>query len=699
MPVLPQARDVGSAAVGVPDNPTIKPGPLANVVKHIGDNLVEGLQFREQKDDEDGRIWAAKTLTEARGQFTKRVTDAHNSGEDLNGLVPKVTSELQTFLDQARKSAPNQRGVFHLDAASADFATDIQGAAYGAEARYKVTKRVEDTQGIINENRNQVFGNPGLFAKAYAETKTLVDGLSVPAEAKAQLQDQVRGLADSAVQGMIENGNPYEAAKQLKAGAWNSYLDADRLAARTNQAQAEIKRREAEARANAAQARAENYQDAIELAQSDLMSRQATGKGVDPAQQNVIRAGFTDKQWEKYQAAAAKADAVFKVTGDMRAMTPQEMTAVVDKAKPVAGAADYATQAEAHAEAAKLMNKVLTERTADPARAAAQAFPNVATAWEQQNANPEDPGHMRNAIKKTLAAQTAMGIPADKQKPIPAQMAAAIAGDIRSAPADQAAKKLAGWQEQFGANWAKVYGQMAPQLDAHTQVAATLSPNLSAILLETARTADKAGKAGSGIDDLRKSLGVTTSGDKSITDIIAADGDFQDFRAAMVRKGRGGSVAVSWSQGTEALALGLMARNGISMSEAADAAIKATVREKYNFGRVNGVPFVTPKTIDAGTAERGARTAQATLKADGLDLPAADPGAISKDTAGQYLSAVQRNGYWVTSTGNRGLELWAADAPVTRYGQRIALTWEQLEQRAAGAPAETSLYGEGKIGR
>lgn len=311
MPQLPQARDFGSASVGVPDNPTITPGPLASVVGHIFDQGAEGLKLREQKDDEDGRIWAAKTITEARGRYNQSIIDAQNSGEDLTGYLPKVTKQLQSDLDAARKAAPNERGAFHLDIAAPDFAADVQNAAQVAEARYRVTKRVADTEDIINQNRNQVFTNPGQFAKSYTETKTLVDGLSLPIEAKSKLQDQVRGLAASAVQGMIENGNPYEAVKQLKSGAWGNYLDADHMAALTNQAQSEIKRREAEARERSNAASLATMSGlAVQINRFNNGQGEFTQENLDAAKASLKPQAFNQLQmaFDDARAQRAKAD-------------------------------------------------------------------------------------------------------------------------------------------------------------------------------------------------------------------------------------------------------------------------------------------------------------------------------------------------------------------------------------------------------
>lgn len=487
-------------------------------------------------------------------------------------------------------------------------------------------------------------------------------------------------------------GNQAEAQKRFPA------LDPRQILNQKEAADREVKQREAEARANANMARQEALFDIDQWSKDNAASLAATGQAVPaPYTDAQLKTILKPKQYETVKHIQERAAGLFSVIGDLRDKTPAEMQAVIDKAKPVAGQQGYKDQEDYYNAAIKLKDKVLAERKADPARASIDAFPAVALAWQQQNANPDDPGHLRVAIRKTLAAQESMGIAPDKQKPLPAQMAASIAGSIRGASPDKAAKVLQDAAARFGKDWSKVYGQIAPQLDPNSAAAATLSPNMAAVLLETSRTSGSTGKPGSGLDDLRRTLGVASSGVNSITAIIAEDGDFEDFRRAMARKGRGGNVGIAWSQAAETLALGIMQREGVSKEAAAQTAIKELVGSKYNFGRVNSVPFVTPKNVDADAAEASARQIMQTFKGADVDLPSDGRGVLTEDTRAAYVGAIQRDGYWVTTTGNSGLELWVGGAPVTHKGQRIVRTWEQLSDVAITPPSSSATSA--KTGR
>jgi len=698
---MPRIEDIGGQ-IGAPGAADIAPARPNQAFADLGQQSAGLEGVLEQAADHDAALEGASALADFRAKRAQRQIELRTQATDPATFAETALADFDEEADKLITGHDNERVQAFLEQRLVDAraSEEIESATWAANTI--VDRRARKTVDTVNKYANIVNSNPGQFESALDDVDAMIDAAGLPLDVADKQKSTARAaLARSAVYGQMET-NPGGVLKQLQGGQWDDYLDNDVKISAVNAAQSEIKRRESEAKANAAMSRAENFQDAADLAQSDLMSRRMTGKSVDAAGLATIRAGFTDKQWDKYQSAAAKMDATFKVTGDMRSQSYAEIQQTLEKSKPKLAADgtaphDYADQVTAHNEAQKIANDILRDRKADPASAARDAFPDVALAWDQQGANAEDPGHLRVAIKKTLAAQTAMGIAPDRQKPLPAQMAASIAGTIRSAPPTEAAKALKAYADQFGANWSKVYGQIAPQLDPNSAAAATLSPNMAAVLLETSRTSGSTGKPGSGLDDLRRTLGVAASGANSITAIIAEDGDFEDFRRAMSRKGRGGNVGIAWSQAAETLALGIMQREGVSKEAAAQTAIKELVGSKYNFGRVNSVPFVTPKRVDADAAEASARQIMQTFKGADVDLPDDGRGVLTEDTRAAYVGAIQRDGYWVTTTGNSGLELWVGGAPVTHKGQRIVRTWDQLSDVAITPPSSSATSA--KTGR
>ncbi len=644
----------------------------------------------DQLADRDAALDGAAVLADFRASRSKRLTELRTNTKTPETFTDEALGDFDGASEQLLAGQKNERVQAFLQSRLAEMRAGEEADNDQWAAGVMIDRAQVKAVDTVNRFSNAVQSNPGQFQQALADVEAMIEtaGLPLPNADKVRAVAK-SSLARSAVYGQIET-NPGGVLQQLNGGKWDAYLDSDAKISAVNAAQSEIKRRESEARANAAQARAEALFDIQTWARDNEASIAATGKPVpSPYTPDQLKGILKPQQYEAVMKSHADAASLFQAVGDMRTQTPAEMQATIDKLAPQGGEEGYADKARIYQTAVKLRDEALTARNRDPGAAARAAFPNVADAWEQVSRNPTDPGHLRLAIKRTLAAQEALGIPADRRKPLPAQFAQAVAGEIRSAPSDQAAAKLSEYQAMFGANWKTVYAQLAPNLDPNTAWAGTLdNKNMAAILLETSRMAGADGKAGSGVPALRKALGVQPSGAESISQIVSEDGDVRDLMTAMSRRGGGGAVSISIDKAAETLALGLMQRNGISKEAATEQAIKALVRDKYNFGRVNGLPFVTPKAVDADVAERGARAAMARIDGEGLDLPLPDPGAVEADTRSQYLSAVKRNGYWVTMPGNTGLELWAGDAPVTRRGQRIRMTWDALSSRAGDLTAQ-----------
>ncbi len=674
MPVIPQFEQRSSALTGGVRSPQIRNQGIGGAVAGIG----EGLDYLAKKADEDARIWAQKSVTNLRTTYTQKLSDAQNSGEDLNGFTPRIAGdqnageagELDKDFESLKKTAPNSTAQRYLDQALPAFREDIFGAALKIETTYRVNKRVADIGEIIDQSRNQLFTNPSSFPKIYAENKHLIDGLDLPIEIKSRLQEQLKGLGASAVQGMIENGNPYAAASQLKAGAWNNYIDPDRLGALTNMAQSEVKRREAEAKANAAMARAEASNDAQDLMRSDLISRQLGGKPLGLEDQSRIKAGLTPKQWEKYQSLAAKADTVFQATGDLRTLPQSEVLSAVEKLKPTYGTVEAADQQAAYEQAQTIAAATLKRRASDPGLEVRDSFPPVQAAWQAYEAAPSPEG-LRAALKASESAQIALGIPPSQRKLMPEALARNIAGRIADADPQKAGQELKATADQFGPFWNWAFRQISPKLDPALRVAATVDDDAARTRLINASRKP--------ISDLKRVAGVT---DNDIAESIAQDHRFQSFVQAVGGYDAGVGASTDVARAAEIQALGYMTTNRMDKGAAANKAIEDLLG-KYQFARVNGRSFVAPQDVDVDLVENQASALLRNIDASKFDLPAAPRRTVATETRAQFQSSLRRNGYWATSPGLKGLMLFGPTGnAVTQNNQPVVMTWDEIAKVA-----------------
>jgi hypothetical protein len=385
---------------------------------------------------------------------------------------------------------------------------------------------------------------------------------------------------------------------------------------------------------------------------------------------------MTDRQYEKYQSSLSTADAVYAATGDLGQKSDIEVLSAVEQLRPKAQGEfadpDTARKMEVYNMAKTMARNALAARKADPASEVMRNFTPVQYAMQGLMRNPEDPGHARNFVKKSLAAQASIGMPVSDQKPLPKEMAAKIAGDIANPNAQVANLALKKYEQQFGPYWEQVFRQVSPKMDPATYVASTMEDDNARTVLIDASRRPKA--------DLLKLAGVKES---QLSDSVVAHSSFRDFMGAMGPYGVNNSNISSVRQAVETLALGYM----VSMAQDPDTAVDnamTQVMSKYSFGSINSQPFMMPKEVDASGVESGARALLRTVDVSQFDLPAGLPGQTEADIRRGFERSIRTNGRWVTAPGMKGLQLYADRFRVTRFGRPVTYTWDQLMPYAQG---------------
>lgn len=661
---------------GVADLVTARPNQALNQLAQQSDRSAGIL---DELAEREAAIGGAKALADFRLARVERITKLRTEAQTPEGHSDLIGTDFDEAAKKLLQAHENPRVQAYLEQRLIDARTNEVADAVVWEAGARIDRAERDAGETVSKYANMVTSNPAQFQSALADVEAMIETAGLPMQSADKMRAAARAqLAQSAVYGQIEK-NPGGVLRELNSGTWDEYLDPDNKISAVNAAQSEIKRREAEAKANAAQARAELSVDAASLAQSDLLSRQLTGKGVtDPQALATIRAGMTPKQFEKYQAAAARADGVFKATGDLRAMPQSEMQAHLESLKPKGGEADFADRQAAYTAAQQIASNIVTARKADPALAAREAFTSVRDKWSFYEAKPNKE-HLKDAIKATLAAQEAMGIPANQRAPMPHGMAIAIAGGIKGAKPENAAKELQAAAEQFGSYWPQAFKQMSKHLDGHARVAATIvDQKEAALLIEGSRQK---------VETLRAVSGVK-NGDDGIQVAAVADPRVADLTLSLSQRAGGLATATQLIQSIEVHALTRMRVYGESQATATENAIQKIVSDRYDFARTGGQAFRVPKAAgDVSAIEAGARGVRQSIDLTDVDMPGVPAGAVVEPLKQSYIAAIRRNGYWVTNDDETGAILYSEyGVPVTKGGKPVAATWDELQRGEGKAP-------------
>lgn len=620
-------------------------------------------------------VKGATALADFRVAREKRQIEMREGAKTPEGFSDAVQADFDEASQKLMEGQEDPYVQTFLESRLKGLKTQEASEAFGWEAATRYAGIETGIDAVTNKNANGVFAKPRTFDDVLDETLASIEASGLPLPMRERKAAAAKaGLARSAVYGQIE-GDPHGILKQLQAGTWDEFLDNDNKISAVNAAQGEIKRRESEAKANASMARQEALFDVGQWANDNAASLQLTGKAVpSPYSDDQLKALLKPKQYDAMKHSHAQAAALFQATGDMRSQTPAEMQATVEKLKPVDGQAGFADQEKIYETAAKVLENTIKARKADPGLAAREAFVPVKAAWQafEKSQAPED---LQKALKQSQAAQTAMGVPASEQGLMPHQMSRAIAGSIKGAKPEDAAKQLQTVATTFGPYWNHAFRQMSNLLDGHMKVAAIVPDSISAALLVEGSRQPVAA--------LRKALGVKDN-DIGIARAVADDNRVKALATSLSQRAGGSSTATQVSASIEVLALQRMRAYGEDQGTATEAAIKSVVEDKYDFAQVGRRAFRVPRD-SGGDAERigdGARGFQARITGEGIDLPGDIKGSLPQDTRAAYVSALQRNSYWVTNDDETGAILYSErGVPVTRGGEPVSLTWAQLQEQ------------------
>ncbi len=216
-------------------------GPeLARSVNHATDVLQETAD-RQEVSDVQAKLAKARadwTVTlQERAQSTSPgdATFAGKFNEDFGKYMQGLEGNLQTRAGQQAF----QVGAAQLSAHFVEKAGVYQAQAMGEKAK-------QDYLVSLNSYRNVLLSDPTQFKDVAATASAALNDPSgiyakMPAADREKLAQQTQQeLALSAVQGLIQNGAPELAKRQLAGGQWDTFLDADKKAALNDKADVAI---------------------------------------------------------------------------------------------------------------------------------------------------------------------------------------------------------------------------------------------------------------------------------------------------------------------------------------------------------------------------------------------------------------------------------------------------------------------------
>lgn len=678
-----QTQQIGPGLGTVTSAPMNRAGGVGG--KIVQDVASEAEAFLTKIADQDAAVEGLNRMADFKAMQTKRLDELQRSVKTPDGFTPLALKDFDNVSKDYLKGIENKRVVQFLETRMPEVRAGVAASAVGWETNARQALRVQNFSESLNKYATEASANIATYPGARADVLAAIEmGGFDPVEAGKLRETGLKSLARSAVFGEIDR-NPQGMLDKLNAGEFGD-LDADTRLQAINAAQNEIKRKESEFKADQNLARQENLTRLQIWMRDDQLSRQYTGKPV-PLPADIDDAALATilkpNEIERLRNAQQTADGVYRATADMPSQTIPQMVESVEKLKPQGGEPDFAQKLEAYNAARKKMDEVQGQRATDPGAFVRGAFPKVQTAWQTYE-KTQDPATLRSAIDASLAAQASVGIPMVARKALPKAFAESIAGQINGESPDKAHEAIQSWQRTFGPKWPQALREIGAKLSPAYAIAATIdSKTDAAILIQNSRMP---------LDALKKAAGEDA---KTIREDVVASPELEELGRSFGLAGA--RLKSQIMDAVEILALGRKATLGDS--DPVGSAVKAIITDKYAFGYFNSKPFAIDGAkyrARAGEIETGASNAMERLLASGIDVP----GAVDDAQRKSVLSAIKRNGYWVTSEGGGGLTLVGPKGtPVLMKGKPVRYSFDELlEFSKEPVPQKKSLYQQGKGG-
>ena len=371
--------------------------------------------------------------------------------------------------------------------------------------------------------------------------------------------------------------------------------------------------------------------------------------------------------------------------GAFKTQSEPEIMAALERTQPVAGP-NYAAEDQRQSIRVQAAQAVLKQRKDDPV---GYATKNSDTLKGQQAAlaapslSPEERTRLtQDFVRNNLAEQQRLGI-ASPQVLTPGQSDAIAMRAMKATRPEDSANLIAGLEAEYGEFFPRVFDQLVK--DGKIAGELLIIPNLPS------QTAREAVSRLARVKETDLVQGIDASDQKAVKEAVVDTLSAFSKTIPLMTQQAAGTVN-AYETTLRKLTYQFM-QGGTKASDAAEQA-RTMLLGQYSFEGTTRIP----KSVNASQAMTGAaRMLEKDL--DNIDLPRDLIGTrTGPELQAEWLSTVRSRPQWFAKQDDGGVELWAmgnngSRYRVTRGGQAVSYTWEQL--MASNVAAQNAAASEG----
>lgn len=665
--------DVRSAAGDAGQNVA---AAISRVGGDIADREAEMRLRAEQQKEDDATAWMAQGIADGRAKWTQElITRRTNAEAGAPNFTPTLLGDFDAYAKETIANAPTPRSKQMMQVRLTDLRSSLAQDSMVFEANSRATWRMGQAEEGIDKAAVAVLLDPKMYDAALGEQVALLGQYELHGEAMSKARELAVGkISAAAVTGMIDKA-PRETLRALQSkdgGGYNAVnaLDAEQRIRFTNQAQAEVNRREAEYKANQAIARGE-FNERVANATAMMLT---LGQAPNAPTKAEFVAMYGAEQGAREYADFQVVEQYGSTMSSLRGLSHEEIVSTLEAQKPTETTANFAEAQKGYNMLEQAARATMKAYTDDPAAYVLAYTPTVREAYtamqatlNDQQATPEQQqvasGNFYTAM---MSEQTRIG-----GKPsgvLPKQYIDSVeAAFARTDP--QGGSNAASMVKQLAQQWGPKWGAVSAELgDALPPVARAISNGMdeapSALLVEASSLKH---------DELV--AGLPPGSESDVTEALSSV--TEPLRTVLGPAANGGKQYADLHNATKILALTYV-RQGMPASQAADKAFQDTVAARYEFADTYMVPrSQAVEEIESGATAYLSNIPPETLAIDATDLRGRTPEEYRAEVARSLAS----QGFWGNAPRDAGLQLYGPNGqPVMRAdGEPYVLSWAELQ--------------------
>ena len=377
--------------------------------------------------------------------------------------------------------------------------------------------------------------------------------------------------------------------------------------------------------------------------------------------------------------------------GALKTQSEAEITATLERTQPVAGP-NYAAEDQRQSIRVQAAQAVLKQRTDDPAGYATKnsdTLKGQQAALAEPSLSAEERTRLtQDFVRNNLAEQQRLGI-ASPQVLTPRQSDAIAMRAMKATKPEDSANLIAGLEAEYGEFFPRVFDQLVK--DGKIAGELLIIPNLPS------QTAREAVSRLARVKETDLVQGIDASDQKAVKEAVVDTLSAFSKTIPLMTQQAAGTVN-AYETTLRKLTYQFM-QGGTKPSDAAEQA-RTMLLGQYSFEGTTRIP----KSVNASLAMTGAaRMLEKDL--NNIDLPRDLIGTrTGPELQAEWLSTVRSRPQWFARQDDGGVELWAmgnngSRYRVTRGGQAVSYTWEQLMTSNAAAQNDAINQGSGARAR